>query len=124
MTYEPRSQTIESVKSLLINNEWQAAEASYQTVDPHTNSQSGTFSLARTNEVNAAIRAAKAAYPGWAHLSAQERAAHLSRVVGVMREAFGLERQVTPLKATIHAEMGKPLPEVDIEVMESIDMMQ
>jgi betaine-aldehyde dehydrogenase len=110
--------------SLLIDNNWVAAEALYETVDPHTGQKAGTYSLAREREVQLSIQAARKAYPAWAQLSVQERSEHLSRVVRIMRERFGSERQITPLKSVIHREMGKPLPEVDIEVMETADMMQ
>jgi len=64
-------------------------------------------------DINAAVKAARAAYPAWSKLHFSDRAAYLDKMVTAIREQ-------STFKAFIEAEsadMGKP-----VSMMESIDM--
>jgi RHH-type proline utilization regulon transcriptional repressor/proline dehydrogenase/delta 1-pyrroline-5-carboxylate dehydrogenase len=78
----------------------------------------GRVSSAGAGEVEAAVRAAKAALPGWASLPVAERAAFLTRAAAEMR------RRRFELAAWEVFECGKPWREADADVAEAIDFCE
>ena len=65
----------------LINGQQVASAESFETINPATGEVNETVASGGANEVNAAVAAAKAAFPGWAATPAKERA-RLMRKVG------------------------------------------
>ena len=62
-----------------IGGEWiePAAAERFETVDPSTGSSLGRVAQGSAADVDAAVRAARSAYPAWAQLSGHARARHL-----------------------------------------------
>ncbi len=78
----------------------------------------GRTSRARAEHAEAAVAAARAAFPSWSATPARERAAVLIRAAAIMRQArFGLA-------ATEILECGKPWREADADVAEAIDFCE
>jgi alpha-ketoglutaric semialdehyde dehydrogenase len=75
----------------------------------------GTFARSREADVDRAVAAAVAAYPGWMATPAPERADYLLRL------ALLLEERKEELSQVMTREMGKTLPEARADVQEGID---
>lgn len=75
-------------------------------------------------QIETAVTAAKRALPIWAALSPQQRASYLLKCAVWMKEQYGSEGEMTSLKRQIVEEMGKPLPEADIEVIETASFIE
>ncbi|APU13659.1 MULTISPECIES: aldehyde dehydrogenase family protein [Actinoalloteichus] len=72
-------------------------------VNPATEQVIASIPAGTADDVDAAVRAAAAAWPGWAATSVTERAAAVRRISG------GLAARGADLAATISAEMGSPI---------------
>lgn len=72
-------------------------------ISPSSGEQFATVALAGPPEVDEAVAAAQAAYPGWAALSAFERAAWCTRVAGAIGARSG------ELAHALTQDQGKPL---------------
>jgi len=78
----------------------------------------GYFQKAEENEVKAAIRVAKEAFPAWSRTDPAER-------IGALRKAADiLERQMFDLAALITIEAGKNRSEAVAEVSEAVDLIR
>ncbi|OHX16016.1 succinylglutamate-semialdehyde dehydrogenase [Chromobacterium sphagni] len=99
------------MKSLLINGEWQAgaAEAMLKT-NPADNQALWQGRAADAAQVDAAVRAARAAFPAWARMGLD------ARVTVVRRFGELLAKRKAELAAVIARETGKPLWEATTEV--------
>jgi malonate-semialdehyde dehydrogenase (acetylating)/methylmalonate-semialdehyde dehydrogenase len=86
--------------------------------DPATGAVSGQVALASPAEVDAAVRAAAAAFPGWAATPALRRA----RVMFRLREL--LEQHADELAACIVAEHGKVLSDAKGEVTRGLEVVE
>ena len=75
----------------------------------------GTFQLSTEEDVDAAVEAAKAAYPAWRDTPAPERAEAMYRVAHIMRER---KEEISKLMTR---EMGKIISETRGDVQEGID---
>ncbi len=75
----------------------------------------GTFQLSSQDDVNAAVTAAQAVYPGWRDTPAPERADYMYRVANKLRER---KEEISKLMTR---EMGKVLAETRGDVQEGID---
>lgn len=80
--------------------------------------QLGRFALAAEDDVDAAMRAAQAAYPGWRALPVDERA-RLIRRVGEL-----LEERVYDIAAALVLEVGKNRMEALGEAQETVDFFR
>ena len=78
----------------------------------------GEFALADAADVERAMQAAKAAYPGWRALSAAQRAGHLRRVADLM------ESRVYHIAAALSLEVGKNRMEALGEAQETVDFFR
>jgi RHH-type proline utilization regulon transcriptional repressor/proline dehydrogenase/delta 1-pyrroline-5-carboxylate dehydrogenase len=99
----------------------QAIEATHKDVslDPSQKSRVvGHVSFASVGEVEAAVRAARAALPEWSALSVAERATFLRQAAAEMR------RRRFELAAWEVFECGKPWREADADVAEAIDFCE
>lgn len=106
------------VKTIFINNEWVQA-ASGETFENRNPANSddlvGLVSSGAKADVDAAVAAAKGAYPGWLATPAPVRADYILRV-GLM-----LEQRKDELAHLMSREMGKTLRESNGDIQEAID---
>lgn len=108
---------------LYINGEWTNGSETIQTFNPSTGEVFGKIFAANADEVEKAVAAATNALREWRHKSIDERIAIVGKVAGLLAEEYGVIGESTPLKKLISEEMGKRLPEADIEVIETSDMI-
>jgi len=100
----------------IINGETVHTETSLDSVNPSQPSQLvGKVGMASVAQADAAIAAAKAAFPSWAATPVAERCAILRRAADLM------ESRRAELNAWMVLEVGKPLGQADPEVSEAID---
>jgi len=78
----------------------------------------GVLDCGGAAEAEAAVAAARAAFPAWRDVPAHERAAVLFRAAEIMR------RELAELAALETFEAGKPLREADADVGEAIDFFE
>ena len=98
---------------LLVDGEWRPASdgSRFDVVDPADGETIGAVASATREDVRDAIAAARRALPGWAALTAKERAV-------IMRRWFELiVAAADDLAAILTAEQGKPLPEAKGEIL-------
>lgn len=91
-------------RDFYINGAWvaPAAPRDYPVIDPSTEEQVGVISLGDQADTDAAVGAAKAAFPAWAALSVDERVAHVQNVMKVY------ETRAADMAEAIRLEMGAP----------------
>ena len=82
----------------------------FSSFDPATGAAAWTGREAAADEVDAAVRAARAAFPAWSDLGVEKRAGYLKAF------AAGLKEGLEPLAEAISRETGKPLWESRQEV--------
>jgi len=101
---------------LFIAGEWTTAESgeTFDAESPATGETIGTVQRGGREDARRAIAAANEAAPGWARLSAFDRAAALHRV------ADEVERRRDSLVHTLTLDQGKPLAESRDEVEELV----
>jgi aldehyde dehydrogenase (NAD+) len=92
---------------LFINGGWLKPEG--RSTMPATNPANGEelaqVTIAAANEVDAAVEAARAAYPGWAELTDHQRARHLYAI------ARGIQKHHRLLAVLESLDNGKPIRE-------------
>jgi aldehyde dehydrogenase (NAD+) len=90
---------------LYIDGAWRPAAAAekIEDIDPATGELVGTVPAGGEEDVSAAVRAARAALPGWAATPPAERAALLGRLHDVLKERH------QEIAETVTAELGSPL---------------
>jgi succinate-semialdehyde dehydrogenase / glutarate-semialdehyde dehydrogenase len=96
--------------SCLIGGQWQKSACTIQVTNPADGSIIGVVPLMGEAETRAAITAAAKAQPGWASRTANERAAILGRLHGL------LLAHIEDLARLLTAEQGKPLAEARDEI--------
>jgi aldehyde dehydrogenase (NAD+) len=90
---------------LYIDGAWRPAAAAekIEDIDPATGDLVGTVPAGGEEDVSAAVRAARAALPGWAATPPAERAALLGRLHDVLKDRH------QEIAETVTAELGSPL---------------
>ncbi|BAT56263.1 L-proline dehydrogenase / delta-1-pyrroline-5-carboxylate dehydrogenase [Nostoc sp. NIES-3756] len=102
--------------SPLINGEYVQTAEVIDSVNPSNFSEViGKVGLINVEQAEAAMQAAKAAFPGWRRTPVKERADILRRAADLM------EQRRAELSAWIVLEVGKAVKEADAEVSEAID---
>lgn len=71
-----------------------------------------------------AVSSARRAYPAWRDLTLKQRCEFVEKMADWLADHYGDEGEATELKSTIMEEVGKPLPEADIEVIETSDFLR
>ncbi len=102
-----------------INGEWVSSHSkkTFENRNPaNTNEVIGKFQFSNEQDVNDAVAAAKAAYPGWRATPAPVRAEILFRAAEI------LVKQKEQIAQDMTREMGKVLKETRGDVQEAIDM--
>lgn len=102
---------------LLIDGKWVECNKKLESLNPATGEIIGTVCLGGEKEVNAAVKVARQAYESWKNTNIWSRAELLKKI------ADEIIRRTDELKELITTEMGRPLPESDIEVIETSDMI-
>lgn len=96
---------------LLIDGELVTGPASLDVINPATGKVFATCARAEEAELEAAVGAAKRAFPGWAATPWGDRAAHLARL------ADGIDARAEEFAELLTSEQGKPLDQARFEVM-------
>lgn len=91
--------------SFYINGKWvqPAGRKTLDVINPATEQAFATISLGTAADVDAAARAARAAFPAWSQSSVEQRVAVIEKIIAGMK-ARGKE-----LAAAISSEMGAPI---------------
>lgn len=94
-----------SPKQLFINNEWVNAHSgkTFQTLNPATGQVLAEIALADASDVDAAVGAAKAAFPAWSQTIAADRAALLFKLADL------IDAHADALAELETLDNGKPL---------------
>src|SRR5258706_11212883 len=118
-TVEQRSApTTARVLKNYVGGAWVAPSASVgsrEIVNPATGATIATVPLSGAADVDAAVAAARAAFPGWRSTPSIERA----RMLFTLREK--LLRDADRLARSVTTEMGKTLPDARAEVARAIE---
>jgi len=108
---------------MLIDGEWRDGRSFLPIATP--DGQSITrLPIAMPGDVEEAVAAARKALPDWRAIGVAERASLLEQVADRLVKEYGSQGEETPLKSLISSEVGKRLPEADVEVIESSDMIR
>lgn len=107
----------DSVK-LLIGGELVDGEMTMDVINPATGEVVARCGRASPGQLDAAVAAAKAAFPTWAQTSIATRKAAVSRIADI------LESQSEPLARLLTLEQGKPLAEAAGEVAGAIAFLR
>ncbi|HTU92732.1 MAG TPA: L-glutamate gamma-semialdehyde dehydrogenase [Gemmataceae bacterium] len=100
----------------IINDQAVSTAATFDSLNPsHCKQIVGRCGRSSVEQANAAVAAAKAAFPAWRNTEAAQRADYLFQAAQVMR------RRRFELAAWQVYECGKPRREADADVAESID---
>jgi succinate-semialdehyde dehydrogenase/glutarate-semialdehyde dehydrogenase len=105
---------------MLINGDWVDSESReyLAVVNPADEEVFAEVPRATENEVNQALKAARAAFPAWAGLSAFQRAEYL------LRAADNLNERKAKIGQLMTREQGKPLKEAIGEVEKGVEMLR
>ncbi|MBB4933239.1 acyl-CoA reductase-like NAD-dependent aldehyde dehydrogenase [Lipingzhangella halophila] len=93
------------MRSLYLNGAWSdsASDQALDVINPATEQVIDSVPAGDPDDVDRAVRAARAAFPSWSGLSVAERRAHLAR-------AFELfQQRMQDIAATIATDVGSPL---------------
>lgn len=96
--------------TLSIGGHGRSASAELEVVNPATGEVFARCPAAGPAELDAAVRAAREAFPGWRALSFEARAAYIARL------AAAISAEVAPLSRLLTQEQGKPLAQARDEV--------
>ncbi len=100
--------------TLLIDGRAESGSASFDVINPATGEAFAQCPRADLALLNAAVAAAKAAFPGWAATPIDQRAAAVSKL------ADALEARADEFAHLLTEEQGKPLNQAMYEVMGSV----
>ncbi|HNR77335.1 MAG TPA: aldehyde dehydrogenase family protein [Parvularculaceae bacterium] len=95
---------------MLIGGKLVDGDAKLKVVNPATEEVFASVERASQKQAEAAIAAAKAAFPAWAKTPIEKRQAIVSKIADVVRD------NAAELAGLLTAEQGKPLPEAQGEV--------
>jgi len=107
----------------LIGGCWKTEGETFPSIDPSTGEILGQAVSSTEDDVSQAVIAANSALPEWSLRPIGERAELVGAVASELLKEYGDEGRPTRLKSLISNEMGKRLPESDIEVVESADIL-
>ncbi|WP_287886388.1 MULTISPECIES: aldehyde dehydrogenase family protein [Paracoccus] len=91
-------------RKFYINGQWVAPSQpnDLEVIDPSTEEPAAVISLGGQADTDAAVAAAKAAFPAWAATPPAERLAHVEKILEIYK------RRAPDMAAAISAEMGAP----------------
>ena len=88
---------------LYIDGGWRAASGSIEVLSASTEEVIGSIPEGTPDDVNAAVRAARAAFASWSETTAAERADWLDKIAGALKE------RAEQIARTIAMEVGSPM---------------
>jgi len=96
---------MQAYNNFYINGEWVSpgSRDSLEVINPATEQAFATISLGTAEDVDAAAKAARAAFPAWSQSSIEERLAVIEKIVG------GIKSRAAELATAISNEMGAPM---------------
>jgi succinate-semialdehyde dehydrogenase/glutarate-semialdehyde dehydrogenase len=103
---------------LYLDGAWHRTNPTLDVHDPATEMVVGSIPDAGADEVDAAVRSAKAGFASWRKTSAWERARILRRAADLIREG------ITQSARTMTIESGKPLAESSAELHAAADQFE
>jgi acyl-CoA reductase-like NAD-dependent aldehyde dehydrogenase len=103
---------------LLIDGRLVPGAQSMDVIDPATGKVLAVCPRADANQLNAAVKAAKAAFPAWAKLGIEARRAK------IMSIADSLEARLDEFARLLTSEQGKPLAEATMEMYGAVAMLR
>jgi acyl-CoA reductase-like NAD-dependent aldehyde dehydrogenase len=107
-----------------IAGQWHNGASSFTRCSPRTGTPFSRIESADRTLVDSAVKAATTALSSWAALPIAERAGYLGRCAKWLEKQYGTANERSELKQLIMDEVGKPLPEADIEVIETSGFLQ
>jgi aldehyde dehydrogenase (NAD+) len=96
---------------MLLDGEWVDSGRAAEDIDPSTGEAFATLSLGSVTDLDHAVAAARAAFPGWSSTAAPARA----RILYLAAEE--LDRDVESWAELMAREMGKPVSEARLECL-------
>jgi acyl-CoA reductase-like NAD-dependent aldehyde dehydrogenase len=111
-----------AARKMYIDGQWIESGKSISTINPATGEDLALVSSAGANELAQALQAAKDASHDWAATDITRRADIIKTFAESLEEAYGDEGEETALKRLIRDEVGKRIPEADLEVAESAEI--
>lgn len=90
-------------EGLLIDGNWSSANATFATLDPATGNENGVIPRASASDVDAAVAAARTAFPGWRATTPAKRARILWAIADL------IEANIDELAELETLDQGKPL---------------
>jgi len=109
---------------LFIDGHWVKGDKTMNSIDPSNEEPFGQVYDASQTEVDQAVQAARKAFPKWKSIPVEDRCRYIQNAAEVLVSKYGKQGETTKLKNLIKREVGKRLPEADIEVIESSDMIR
>jgi len=103
--------------SIFIEGQWVDAERNEVSICPSNGMPVGNYSNASSGHVALAMKAAKNAFNVWSSTPVTIRAKLLQAAANSIRS------HAKTISSLISSEMGKPMPEAEIEVAETADMI-
>ena len=94
------------------------------TKNPSTEEDFAKVLIGGAEEISSAIEAAQLALPKWRNTPVTRRVALVTKIAEWLEQEYGNTGEATNLKKLIHNEIGKPIAECDIEVVESADFVR
>jgi len=97
--------TLQHTDHFYINGQWVAPAAAerFELIDPATEQPVGHLAMGGAQDVDAAVRAARAAFPGYSQSSVADRIALLRRILAIY------ERRQEEFAEAMRVEMGSPI---------------
>ena len=107
-------------RELFIDGVWRPAQAGrrLEIRDPATGERVGSTALADAADVDAAVRAARRALPGWAATHPDARAKILRRAADL------IEERLPAIADVLTREQGKPLPDSEKEIGFGVEVIR
>ena len=103
---------------LLIDGKLVAGAASFDVINPATEEVVASCPKADEAQLDAAVAAARAAFPAWSARSFEERGALLGRL------ADQVQARMDEFTHLLTAEQGKPLPQAQYELMATVGSLR
>lgn len=114
-----RANAGKSYDTLYINGEFRGSDNTFGKISPvDTSLNIGTFSEASADDVDEAVSAARAAFPGWRDTPWQERVALLNKVADLISD------RLFEMSAVLSLEVGKNRLEALGDVEETADLIR
>jgi acyl-CoA reductase-like NAD-dependent aldehyde dehydrogenase len=107
-------------RKLFIDGRWRDAAGGTTAIihDPATGEPVGTSAIAGKADADAAVAAARRAFPGWAATHPDRRAAILHRAAALMEE------RIERIAETLTREQGKPIPDARKEIAFGVEVIR